>query len=116
MELSGPVALVVATGACIALALGDYFFGDKIASIFFKEDPEEVKKLLQAKHDKIEAEVLSKAYDLFNLTKFCTADELKEAYRTALLKYHPDKCRYYQDSSTNKTCCERLSSEDLLIS
>ncbi len=104
MELSGPVALLVGTGACIVLALGDYFFGDWIASIFFKEDPKEVEKLLQAKHDKVEAEVLSKAYDLFNLTKFCTDDELKEAYRTALLKYHPDKCRYYQDSSTNKTC------------
>ncbi len=79
--LTGPLALVVGTGACIAVALGDYFLGDKIASWFFTEDPEEVKKLIQAKHDKLEKEVMDKAYQLFDLTEHCTDEELKEAYR-----------------------------------
>ena len=51
--LTGPLAIAVGIGACIAVALGDHFLGDKLASLFFTEDPAEVKKLIQGKHDKV---------------------------------------------------------------
>ena len=79
--LTGHLALVVGTGACIAVALGDYFLGDKIASWFFTEDPAEVMQLIHAKHDKFEKEVAEKAYKLFDLTEHCADEELKDAYR-----------------------------------
>ncbi len=79
--LTGPMGLAIGTAACIAVALGDYFLGDQIASWFFTEDPDEEKRLIQAKHDKLEKEVTVKAYKLFDLTEHCTDVELKEAYR-----------------------------------
>jgi hypothetical protein len=78
--LTGPIGICVGVGACIAVALGDYFFGDKIASWFFKDDPEDV----QAKHERIETEVLAQAYKMFGLTFHCTNEELREAFRAAI--------------------------------
>ena len=88
---TGPIGWVIGAGACIAVALGDYFLGDKIASFIFKEDPNEVERLRRIKIDKIKKEVLTSAYALLDLTEHCTERELKEARRVALLKYHTDK-------------------------
>ncbi len=57
------------------------------------QDPEEVERLFKAKHDKLEKEVISSAYELLDRTEHCTNEELKEAYRAAVLRYHPDKCQ-----------------------
>ena len=79
--LAGPLALAVGAGACIAVALGDYFLGDQVASLVFTEDPEEVKRLIEGKHETFEKEVRKKAYNMFGLTEHCTDEELREAYR-----------------------------------
>ncbi len=99
---TGPVGWLVGAGACVALALNDYFFGDKVASIFFKEDPEEVERLIKAKYNKLEKEVIASAYDLLNLTAHCTNEELKAAFRAAVLKYHPDKCQGSEEERQKK--------------
>jgi len=48
--------------------------------------------MLQINHDKEEKEFAALAYDLFNLTEFCTNLELKEAFKAAILSYHTVKC------------------------
>lgn len=89
---TGPIGICIAVGACIAISLGDYFLGDKIASLFFTRDEMEEEQLLKKKCDEIEKEVCEKAYSLLDLTEHCTDKELKDAYLVASLKYHPDKC------------------------
>ena len=43
------------------------------------------------KYREIRKSVLEKAYDLFNLTATALDEEIREAYKAAVLKYHPDK-------------------------
>ena len=90
---TGPIGICITAGACIAIALGDHFLGDKIASLVFKEDADEIESILRHKFEEIDIEVTKKAYSLFCLTEHCTDRELKDAYLAAALKYHPDKCQ-----------------------
>jgi hypothetical protein len=85
--LLGPIGgLIVGSLACIAIALGDFFGGDWLFGKLFGND-------LQSAHDDLERISVDKAYGLFDLTAQCTDAELKEAYRAAIRKYHPDKFR-----------------------
>jgi len=82
---------LIGFGANILAPIVDFYLGDKIASFFWTIDCEEAKRIIQRNQSDLEKEVLINAYDLFNQTEFCTDKELKEAYKAALLKYHPDK-------------------------
>ncbi|CAF0749626.1 unnamed protein product [Brachionus calyciflorus] len=98
----GPIGKCIAAGACIAVALGDYFLGDKITSLIFKEDENEIESILTHKCNEIEKEVTKKAYSIFCLTEHCTDRELKDAYLAAALKYHPDKCQKDKQEENKK--------------
>ncbi|ESO99574.1 hypothetical protein LOTGIDRAFT_173716 [Lottia gigantea] len=89
--IGGLAGLFVGAGLAIAIGVGDYFLGDKLWSLFFKEDEEEQAALIIKKIEKIRTEVISSAYSLFGLTEYATLAEVKESYKVAILKYHPDK-------------------------
>ena len=55
------------------------------------DDPAEKRVILSKYTREFERNVLDQAYELFELEEHCSDAELKEAYRVALLKYHPDK-------------------------
>ncbi|KAJ8249516.1 hypothetical protein GJAV_G00236280 [Gymnothorax javanicus] len=78
--IGGLPGLAVGVLAAIIIGIGDHFLGDKFWGLFFKDDPEEMRK-----------DVIDSAYSLLDLTDQATDEELKEALRAAYLKYHPDK-------------------------
>jgi len=89
--LMGPFGICVGVAACIAVGVGDYYLGDKVASLFIKDDEDEIKAMNKKKIEDFEEKTLEKAYALFDLTKHCTVDELEERKKIAYRKYHPDK-------------------------
>ena len=89
--IGGPIGLLVGAGLAIAVGVGDYFLGDKIWSKLIKEDPEEELVLMERKINALSEDVLHSAYDLLDLTEYSTRKEIKQKYRVAILKYHPDK-------------------------
>lgn len=89
--IGGPLGLVVGAGLAIAVGVGDYFLGDKVWSKIIKEDPKEALALMERKINDLCEDVLHAAYDLLDLTEYSTREEIKEKYRVAILKYHPDK-------------------------
>ena len=91
LAIGGPLGLVVGAGLTIAVGVGDYFLGNKIWSIFVKEDAEEALVVLERRRSALFEDVLQVAYDLLDLTEYSTRGEIKRKYRAAILKYHPDK-------------------------
>ncbi|XP_068730178.1 uncharacterized protein [Montipora capricornis] len=90
--VAGPWAIVLGAGICIAVAVGDHYLGNKFFGLFIKDDPKEVTSILEKELKQLDKEVEERAYNMFNLEKNCSNEELKDAYRAAILKYHPDKC------------------------
>ncbi|KAJ8273946.1 hypothetical protein GJAV_G00107280 [Gymnothorax javanicus] len=78
--IGGLPGLAAGVLAAIVIGIGDHFLGDKFWGLIFKDDPEKMRK-----------DVIDSAYSLLDLTDQATDEELKEALRTAYLKYHPDK-------------------------
>ncbi|KAJ8245603.1 hypothetical protein GJAV_G00272510 [Gymnothorax javanicus] len=78
--IGGLPGLAAGVLAAIIIGIGDHFLGDMFWQLFFKDDPEEMRK-----------DVIDSAYSLLDLTDQATDEELKEALRAAYLKYHPDK-------------------------
>ena len=91
LAIGGPLGLVVGAGLAIAVGVGDYFLGNKIWSIFVKEDAEEALVVLERRRSALFEDVLQAGYDLLDLTEYSTRGEIKRKYRAAILKYHPDK-------------------------
>ena len=73
--------LVLGAVGCIAIGVADYFI--------FKGQDQKIE--LRSQYEPFRADVIDRAYKIFDLEKHCTDQELKKAYRAALLKYHPDK-------------------------
>ena len=85
-------AILLGSAICIAVVLGDHFGGEEFLKwIGIKDDPEEQTRMIERHCKKLEAKVLNQAYSLFGLEENCSDEELKEAYRLSILKYHPDK-------------------------
>ncbi len=88
---TGPLGLAIGAGACIAVAVGDHYLGEKIFGFFLQDDPNEKKAILERRCKEFEKEVITQAYKMFNLEENCSDDELKRAYKAAVLEYHPDR-------------------------
>ncbi|CAC5378325.1 DNAJA2 [Mytilus coruscus] len=87
--IGGPMGLFIGAAFAIVVNVGDYFLGD---NVFFKDDKGE--QSLESKEKnitKLKDDVLCAAYDLFGLTEQASMEEVKEKYKAAVLKYHPDK-------------------------
>lgn len=84
-------AMVVGCILIISVALGDHFLGDKLWSVFIQDDPTAVEAQQKRNYKELLAEIVIAAYKLLGLTKYATDDEIREAKRYCLLKYHPDK-------------------------
>ena len=91
LAIGGPLGLLVGTGLSMAVEIGNYFLGDKIWSKFIKEDPEKALALRVRKRNASFEDALHAAYDVLDLTEYSTIEDIKEKYRVAILKYHPDK-------------------------
>ncbi len=87
--VGGPVGFAIGVGACIAISAIDHFLGKKIFECLFPEDEKET--IIEKHYKELEKEVITEAYKIFDLEKNCSDHELKQAYKDALLKYHPDK-------------------------
>ena len=73
--------LVLGAVGCIAIGVTENFI--------FKDQDQKIQ--LRSRYEPMRADVIDRAYKIFDLEKHCTDQELKKAYRAALLKYHPDK-------------------------
>ena len=100
---TGPLGLCVGAGACIAIAIGDLFFGDSFWSLFIGDNESELEAIEMKKMKEFERITLDKAYDMFDLTKHCTNEELEERKKILFLKYHPDKCQGTDEEKKEKT-------------
>lgn len=90
--IAGPMGLFLGAAFAIVINVGDYFLGDKLMNVFFKDDKEEDSlELKEKKISNLKDDVLCAAYDLFGLTEQASMEEVKEKYKAAVLKYHPDK-------------------------
>lgn len=90
--IGGPMGLVVGAGFAIVVNVGDYFLGNKFWNLFLKDDNGD--ESLESKEDKIknfQNDVVRAAYDFFRLTEQASMEEIKEKYKAAVLKCHPDK-------------------------
>ncbi|PAA47020.1 hypothetical protein BOX15_Mlig024987g1 [Macrostomum lignano] len=91
MVIGGPCVLLVEAGIVIFSVLADHYLGDKFWSMFFEEDQAESEALKMKQLAQLEEIVTEAAYQLLNVNKYCSDEELQEAYRAAQLKNHPDK-------------------------
>lgn len=90
--IGGPMGLFLGAAFAIVVNVGDYFLGDKLMNVFLKDDKEEESlELKDKKISKLKVDVLCAAYDLFGLTEQASMEKVKEKYKAAVLKYHPDK-------------------------
>ena len=75
------LGLVIGAVGCIAINVADYFL--------FKDQDQKIQ--LRSQYEPLRADVIDRAYKIFDLEKHCTDQELKKAWFAALRKYHPDK-------------------------
>ena len=87
IAVSTPVGMMVGAAAVIGIVAADHFF--------FEEDHK--KDELERRHAELRARVVGRAYDMFGLEEHCTDRELRQAWRQASLKYHPDKAGNRED-------------------
>jgi hypothetical protein len=89
---TGPIGIAIGAAVCIGVAVTDFFFGDEVWRFLgIGDDPKEVQAIIDKKCKEIETVVQEQAYKMFDLSEYCSDEELKEAYKVAILKYHPDK-------------------------
>lgn len=90
--IGGPMGLFLGTAFAIVVNVGDYFLGDKLTNVILKDNKEEESLEVKGKKiSKLKVDVLCAAYDLFGLKEQASMEQVKEKYKAAVLKYHPDK-------------------------